>query len=343
MKKMRGNGAFARVMAVLLAMFVCSATVRATTFVVCAEEVTDMSPQNATIKGDGVRARTGAGTSHDIAADNLASGTAVTVTGQASDPEGKVWYQVTLSDGKTAFVRNDFLELGDVIEQEPVQETEPEPVEPAEPEPAEPAETPTPIVSSQYVAVYEEDDQGTYYWYLHDNDEGYRVKIDDLLAAARSVDDVDAIEKQNKTLKTVLVVLAILLVVLLVIMVILIFRLRDYMYYEEDEEEEEEEPRRSSGGSFVKRRRDEDLIEEEPVRQSRTSKSDAGRARPRGDYGDEQPREARAGRGTAGSSRGGSRETVQRPRESEQTRRARNVMRDDDDLEYEFLNLDDEK
>ncbi|MCR5674853.1 MAG: SH3 domain-containing protein [Lachnospiraceae bacterium] len=336
MKNRLIGGLCARAAAVMLAILTAGVTVGATGILSHAEEVTTMSAQNATIKGDSVNTRSGAGTGFDKV-EALPGGTEVTVTGQATDGDGKVWYQVTLPSGKTAFVRNDFLELGDVIEEEPAEpETPAEPEEPAVIQPEEPAETAA-IMSSQYVALYEQDDQGTYYWYLHDNDNSYRVKIDDLLAAARSVDEIDAIEKSNKTLKMALIIMAIVLVILVVILIILIFRLRDYMYYEDDEEDEEEEqPRRSS--SFVKRRRDEEEEEEEEVPRGRGGRADVGRAARGGrDFGEDAQRGAgRAGRGVREEAR------PQRTRESEQQRRARNVMKEDDDLEYEYLNLDDE-
>ncbi len=342
MKKMQLSAMWAKMAAAMLTVLTLGAAVAGTGTVALANEVTTMSAQSAKVKGDSVNTRSGAGTNYDKV-EALSGGTEVTVTGQAADSEGKVWYQVTLPSGKTAFIRNDFLELGEVLAP-----TEPEPseepsvivnteIEPSEPSSSEPTVS-APVISSQYVALYEEDDQGTYYWYLHNNDDGYRVKIDDLLAAARSVDEIDAIEKQNKTLKTVLIVAGIVTVVLIIIMVVLILRLRDYMLYEDDEEEEEEEPRRSSA-SFVKRRRDEDLIDEEtpPARPQRSS------VRPASGRADRDYDDVKAARNSR-QERASSRESApQRPRESEQQRRARNITRDDDDLEYEFLNMGDDK
>lgn len=335
MKRIQTNRAIRRSAAIALAVLMLGGAVQTASVPAIAAEVTSMSAQSATIKGDSVNTRSGAGTNYDKV-EALKGGTEVTVTGQATDSDGKTWYQVTLPSGGSAFVRNDFLELGEVIEEEPVEPAEPEtPVE--EPQEPEPTETETaPIVSSQYVAIYEQDDQGTYYWYLHDNDASYRVKIDDLLEAARSVDEIDAIEKQNKTLKMALIIMGIALVILVVILIILIFRLRDYMYYEDDEEEEEEDPRRgNSGGSFVKRRRDEDLLEDEAPARGR-GRADAGRA-------GRAPREAaeEQGRGRAARGRQEDPRAAQRGA-AEGGRRARNVVKDDDDLEYEYLNLDDE-
>lgn len=340
MNKMRMRGVWRKAAAALLALAILGLAVCIVGITAYADEVSSMTAQSATIKGDSVNTRSGAGTNYDKV-EALTGGTQVTVTGQANDSDGTVWYQVTLPSGKTAFVRNDFLELGEVIEQEPAEPEEPVAEEPVEPEPVEPEEPveAAPIVSDQYVALYEEDDTGTYYWYLHNNDDNYRVKIDDLLDAARSVDEVDAIEKQNKTLKMALIIMGVVLVILVIILVVLIFRLRDYMYYEEEEEddEEEEEPRR---GSFFKRKRDEDLLEDDDEEEAprRNPRRQAGR-----DYAEEQAaRQARPA--SRGEVQRPQRQTTpqQRPRESEQTRRARNIMRDDDDMSFEFLNLDDD-
>ena len=340
MNNMRMRGVMRKIGAALLALAILGAAVCVVGVTAFAGEVSSMTAQSATIKGDSVNTRSGAGTNYDKV-EALTGGTQVTVTGQANDGDGTVWYQVTLPSGKTAFVRNDFLELGEVIEQEPAEPVEPE--EPVEVEPAEPEEPaePAPIVSDQYVALYEEDDTGTYYWYLHNNDDNYRVKIDDLLDAARSVDEVDAIEKQNKTLKLALIIMGVVLVILVIILIVLIFRLRDYMYYEEDEEDEDDEEDEPRRGSFFKRKRDEDLLEDEEEEEeppSRSPRRQVGR-----DYAEEQAtRQARPAPRGEGQRQPRQATPQQRPRESDQTRRARNIMREDDDMSFEFLNLDDE-
>ncbi|MCR5093283.1 MAG: SH3 domain-containing protein [Lachnospiraceae bacterium] len=331
MNRMRKNSLRGHLIAFILAAFVAVAYVDAASVTVYAAEVTAMEQTRATIKGDTVNLRSGAGTNYDKVT-SLAGGTEVTVTGQATDGDGKVWYQVTLSDGSTAFVRNDFLTLGEVIQEEPAEIEPAEVEEPEEPVAEEPEADNTPKATDKYVAVYENDADGVPFWYLHDNEALNRVKIEDLMKAAEDVGNIGKLEKGNKTMRTALIVLGILVVVLIVVVVILILRLKDYMYYEEEEEEEEPEPRRG-GSSFIRRRRDEDEEEEEddipPQRPSRAS-ARSGR-------GEEPVRGART------AARPDPRNPqAARPRESEQTRRARNVMREDDDLEYEFLNLDDE-
>ena len=339
MNTRRKSGAFAAIMALALTVLTAGAVFNAAKTAALADEVTSMSAQSAKINQDGIRARSSTDTSNNdnVVASGLSTGTEVTVTGQATAADGKVWYQVTLSDGKEAFIRSDFLELGEVVEEEEPeepQEQEPEVVEEEEPEEV----ATNPIVSSQYVALYEEDDQGTYYWYLHNNDDGYRVKIEDLLAAARNADEVDAIEKSNKTQKTAIIVMGVVIVILVIILIILIFRLRDYMYYEEDDEEDEQPEDDRQKGAFFKRRRDEDILEDddEPVRSQRVSRADATRGRGGRDYAEERARSARPA-----SSRMADDSAARPRRESEQTRRARNVIKEDDDLEYEFLNIDD--
>ena len=87
----------------------------------------------------------------------------------------------------------------------------------------------------------------------------------------------------------------------------------------------------------MKRRRDEDLIDEEEG-SPRAARGRAAAGRSGRDYAEEQARSARSARGQEGV-----RGQEGRGRESSQTRKARSVMREDDDFEYEFLNLDDEK
>ena len=128
MNNMRMRGVMRKIGAALLALAILGAAVCVVGVTAFAGEVSSMTAQSATIKGDSVNTRSGAGTNYDKV-EALTGGTQVTVTGQANDGDGTVWYQVTLPRGKTAFVRNDFLELGEVIEQEPA-----EPEEPVEPE-----------------------------------------------------------------------------------------------------------------------------------------------------------------------------------------------------------------
>lgn len=267
--------------------------------------------------------------------DSLKPDTQVVVSGKSEGSDGRTWYYVTFtgSNGseKTGYIRSDLLELGEMLpaEEEPAEE----PVE----EPEEPAEEP----GKDYELKIETGSDGEDVWYIYDNVTGQKQKLVPLLESSYSQtleedgEDTKSIVKQ----RIVIVVLAVLLAIAVIAVVIMAFKLRDAYYedYEDDddEEEEEEEDRRASRRDVAERER--------PVR---AREADGEENRPR--------RRAEAAAVTGSKA---DRQQERRKRDSEVTyreepaveknvrpvraRRAKNFLLDDDEFEFDFLNMED--
>lgn len=380
-----------------------------------ATTVTSTDQKPATITSDSVNVRQGAGTAYD-SVGKVTKGDTVTVTGEATGTDNKTWYQVTFgSSGKTGFIRSDLLSVGepetdDSQEGEEGEAVEGEEGEGEEAEASEDGESEESSGSSSavtseagdgtYSLVYLTDEEGGSTWYLYDNVEGYRVKVNELIEAAKSSDAVNKLVKTNNTYKTVLVILAIIVAALVLGLIFLALKLRDSIYYEDEEEEYDRyaTPKRRARDDSedederyrARRNPDRDADNERTVRPSRTtedrtprtssarrpvSEDDDRPVRRPSKNADERPsryaddRDSRADR--ASEERASRRDddrysedraprtsSARRPapdydrderpssadRDDAPRRRSRNfVNRDDDDLEFVFLDLDDDK
>ncbi len=326
---------------------------------------TPMDLQYASVKVAKAKIRTAPST-NDAVVDSMPQNTQLVVSGQSNGNDG-VWYYVTFTgtDGteKTGFIRSDLVELGEML---PVVE-EPEPVEPEITEPEPPAEP----VNSDYALVYEMDDHlGKEAWRLYD----YTVSpaeirnVEEVLTAVRGWGSI--IENNKKTItgqRIAIVVMAFFLAAFIVAIIIMAFKLRDAYYedYEDDEddddgddddddEDDDEEERRPAR---VRRQRGEE--EERPVRVRRQREEEEERSerarRPEARERAEGARRAEASRRAEGarrpetsrreelSRRPVSQDAQARGRESAEPpkRKAKNFLIDDDDFEFEFLNMDD--
>ena len=297
---------------------------------------TVMDPQYATVSAATINVRK-APSANDGVVDQLGRDTQVIVSGQSDGSDGKVWYYVTFtgSDGteKSGYIRSDLLSLGDMV---PVPEEEiPEPQE-AEPEPEVP-------VNDDYALKYESSADGTSEWYLYDYTGGKsdRYLVEQLMEATKVRSENDAADA--KTLvrqRIVIVVLVVLLVILVVAVVIMALKLRD-VYYEdyedEEEEEEEEEPptqrrrRAEEEDTPSQRRRRTEEAETPSQRRRRTEEEDTSSQRRRRTEEDSSTRRRRRmeEEDDAGSASGAPK------------RKSKNFLLDDDEFEFEFLNMDD--
>ena len=179
-----------------------------------------------------VRVRKGAGTNFDVAGQ-AKKGTEVTVSGVASDAEGKNWYQISFNEGdKTVngFIREDFLEVltyVEVVEEEIVEEVvEEEPV----------------VENNDYYLSYMQNDAGEMDWYLFDNINGTSQSLTQILNAVEQLKANELEEaEQISTMRLIVIALAAVVAILIVVVTILIFKLRDAYEYEYEDEEEEDE------------------------------------------------------------------------------------------------------
>ncbi len=338
--------------------------------------VTAIESQAATVTVASANVRSGAGTGYDTVG-TVANGDTVTVTGEANGTDSKKWYQISFgTSGRTGFVRADLLQLGGAAPAEGTEGAEGaenpegvaegeggEVVEGMEGEGAETAETDpnvntevpidTTVGNGEFSLAYKDDGTGADTWYLYDNVEGTQVKLNDLLTYAASGQQAEALKTQVGKLKIALIVMAVLIALLVLAVLLLVYKLRDYAYYEEEEAQEAPKSRRKDNYD--------ELPPQKPARKTVEPKQQVAPKSSGRTVADSK----RAPMGTAESLLGASAdksERVARPasqpaaaraseaaperpaRQSQAAGRSkpRNFIFEDDDFEFEFLNLDDE-
>ena len=306
---------------------------------------------SATVTSSSVNIRSEASTSASLAG-KATSGQELTVTGETQGSDGKTWYAVTF-DNVSGYIRSDLVEAH-------VSEATAEPAVDESQETEEPEEEPIVDNSADYSVAFEDDGSGSSAWYLHDNTMGTRYQVSDLLNAEETNKNNQAtIDQTAKSMRFVVILMAFVIVVLIIVVTILIIKVRstyeDYDDYDDDEEddeddedddededEEEERPRRfgrKKPARYVEEDEDddedddEDEDEEEERPRRRPAKKDPVKKpvrRPRVDeYEDEDDEDE------------DEEEEEERPRRKKGKSKdwqSRNFL-DDDDLEFEFLDL----
>ena len=304
---------------------------------------------SATVTSSSVNIRSEASTSASLAG-KATSGQELTVTGETQGSDGKTWYAVTF-DNVSGYIRSDLVEAH-------VSEATAEPAVDESQETEEPEEEPIVDNSADYSVAFEDDGSGSSAWYLHDNTMGTRYQVSDLLNAEETNKNNQAtIDQTAKSMRFVVILMAFVIVVLIIVVTILIIKVRstyeDYDDYDDDEEddeddedddededEEEERPRRfgrKKPARYVEEDDDddEDDDEDEDEEEERPRRRPAKKApvkkpvrRPRVDeYEDEDDEDED--------------EEEERPRRKKGKSKdwqSRNFL-DDDDLEFEFLDL----
>lgn len=306
---------------------------------------------SATVTSSSVNIRSEASTSANVAG-KATSGQELTVTGETQGSDGKTWYAVTF-DNVSGYIRSDLVEAH-------VSEATAEPAVDETQETEEPEEEPIVDNSADYSVAFEDDGSGSSAWYLHDNTMGTRYQVSDLLNAEETNKNNQAtIDQTAKSMRFVVILMAFVIVVLIIVVTILIIKVRstyeDYDDYDddeddedddededEDEEEEEERPRRfgrKKPARYVEEDDDEDddddEDEDEDEEEERPRRRPAKKApvkkpvrRSRVDeYEDEDDEDED--------------EEEERPRRKKGKSKdwqSRNFL-DDDDLEFEFLDL----
>lgn len=326
---------------------------------------TILDAQYAVVTAETIMVRTAPSTNEAVV-DRLGRNTQVVVSGETQGNDGKKWYYVTFTGTgdaeRNGFIRSDLLSLGDMV---PVPEE-------VEPEPQEPEPEPEVIVNSDYKVTYEQNADGSSEWYLYDYTVGEKpdkYRLEQLMEATRVRSENDAADAKTLVRQRVAIVILIILVVLLIVaVVIMALKLRD-VYYEdyedEDEEEEEEVPaqrkkRREEEEVPTQRRRrgEEEEVPEQRKRRTRESEETSERRKRRSDEEDSARRRRRAeeeeseaerpARRRAARDAGEVREVEYRedeagsaPVKTAPKRKAKNFLLDDDEFEFEFLNMED--
>ncbi len=318
--------------------------------------------QQATVnssKSNSVNIRSGASTQHSIVT-SLPNGTEITLIGEANDNSGKKWYQLTCNyNDKTieGYVRSDLIVPGgtqaegagegggETPEGEGGEGENPEgeggegetpeggQEEPVEPEPEE--------ENNDYdIAYMLNESTGEYeYYFLNytDGPTGTKTRVTDILNLINGTNENTAkMQEQVKNEKIIIIILAVVIVLLFIILTVLLFKIRDLSYDDyDDEEDEEEEEEPEPVRKKVKRR----VIEEEEEEPALAKKKRSPAPSPA------QERVPKAREKTGQSRAKGEKELYaaerKEPVRKPAARKAQNFLVDDDEFEFEFLNMDD--
>ena len=203
-------------------------------------DVTAVNPASASVTGgETVRIRQNASTTSRIV-NIVKSGMALTITGTASDKDGKTWYQVTfLADGAevTGFIRSDYTtvkpeELTPYVEEPPIE---------APPAEEPPAVEPEPVENDPYAAIMQNGSWGLVDYEGRHGDPEQFYEIQQLFDGVTvNGNMLKESEKTVKTQKIIIILLVILLVGAAVAITLLIFKVKDMadaQYFNEVENE----------------------------------------------------------------------------------------------------------
>lgn len=342
----------------------------ATTSKPAATSVKTIAETKAYVNYESARVREGASTEHEIVG-SVTKNTPVTITGEAKSSSGKLWYQVkyTNSSGRevVGFIRSDLLTIGEppaavaTTEESDSEQTESEDAVESE-ESAEGEETlegegsaqsleaetaaeePVQEVTEKpdYEMVYTQNNEGVEEWYLYDNINGTRQTLAGLMSAAEAATRMSENEnKQIATQKIVIIILAVVVAILAVVVTLLLFKLKDlyddgYEDYDgdedEDEDEEDEDEEDEEEEPVVRKKRVAAAPKQvkviEPVKEVKTVKTKSAQPVKKVEY-DPQEEAFEAGQSV-----------TEKPQPK---RKAKNFLIDDDEFEFEFLNMDDKK
>ncbi|MDE6974488.1 MAG: SH3 domain-containing protein [Lachnospiraceae bacterium] len=326
---------------------------------------TAIGEQSATIKCESnATIRSGASTSH-AKVTSLPNGTGITLIGEATDNAGNKWYQLTCSYNNRnieGYIRSDLIAIGGTPSEgeggeAPAEGENPEgeggeaPVEGENPEgeggeggEGEPEPVPEETHNDYEIRWAQNQDNEEYDYFLYDNLAGNRMRLSEVMNAVTvSNESIQKLESEADRNKIIIIVLAGVIVLLFVIITILIFKVRS-LYYEDydeddDEDEEEEEEEEIPVRKKVKRRIVEEEEEPVPVRRKKpVPQREEAAPRRDGQARREGERTARPKRTADPELHAAEKkEAVKRPA----SRKPQNFLVDDDEFEFEFLNMDD--
>lgn len=184
------------------------------------------------------------------------AGQALSITGQATGDDGKIWYQVSY-DNVTGFIRSDFIdtsagsELGEpeVIEvpADDVMINEFEGEDDFFYEDDDVIYEDVPVattINDDYELKYEANDEGVEMWYLYDHIKGTRQSLDNIFAVMQQSQNMQAQDSGDASkMRTIIIIMGVAILILVIAVTVLIFKLRDSYddWDEEDDEEEEDE------------------------------------------------------------------------------------------------------
>ena len=290
-----------------------------------ATEADTMTPKTAVINGNAaVNIRSGAGTGY-AKVIALEAGTEIVVIGEATDESGKSWYQLTCeAQNVEGYIRADLVTItGEVESEETAGDGELPNDEYVEGEFEDAPAVEEVPENNDYEIVYTTDDEGNYQYYLYDHVTNTRQKVQDLLSAVTNLNT--SLEEANSSLATfkiLTIVFAALALIFLILFIIFLIKSRsegeEYYFEDDDDEDDDDEDDEDDD--------DDDDDEDDGQKASprvRTQRSSASRV---------SERESRTR-----SLKSETTQTTRRPR------KPTNFLADDDEFEFEFLNMNDNK
>ena len=196
-----------------------------------------------------------------------------------------------------------------------------------------------------YEIVYELNENGEYEYFFNNYIAGNQQPVSNLLAV---VESNVKMQEQVRNAKIIIIILAVVIVLLIIVITVLLFKIRDLYYEDEEEEEEEEEepaPVKRRTKKYVEEEEEEDPVsakkrakkriedEEESalVKKKKTASSRAEEYPVKS--GKSQSRERRENELYAAEKKEPAKKTT--------VRKPQNFLVDDDEFEFEFLNMDD--
>lgn len=190
-----------------------------------------------TVTGSDINVRSEASSSSSQVG-TVTTGDTVTVGETATDDSGATWYQVTLSNGTTGYIRGDFLTVSeedassDTSSEEGSSDAATDAATDASTDGTDEAAASAAQAAEQdtggYQVVLAPDENGENTYYLYDNNAGQRMKISDI---GKLQDDVTAAKKEAASVKAkyniFLIVLGASAVILAIVCILLVLKLRD--------------------------------------------------------------------------------------------------------------------
>ena len=182
-------------------------------------DVRPLNPVSATVTRDSGRVRSNPSVSSTIVTE-VPNGLVLTVTGDVTDADGSVWYQVNYNSGDTqvnGFIRSDYVTLA--ADATPVTDTPPETQEPPQ----------DPVVQDKpYDTILYEGE-----WHLMDTSTNQAYKIESLFDATNTANAnaqlYEELAKSEKNQKIVIIILVFLLVAAVAGIAFLVFKIKDMM------------------------------------------------------------------------------------------------------------------
>lgn len=329
-------------------------------FTETAATVTPSSASAGTVTSD-CNVRKGPSTT-DAKVTGVKSGEQVEITGEATGADGKTWYQVSVG-GKEGFIRSDLLEVSaseETGDGEEGQESDSAAEESEVPETDESSMQISNVISSRilpgdtnledmvidestlaewesgkYYVLYTQNDDGNDSWYLYSLEDNQFERINNLKGDDEESSggaSLGMLDGKGKIFAIAAIIIIVILLIACVIMAVKLHEYSGYEYIDEDEDDDDDDEYEDDEDDEDDEEDEEDDEEEdeedEPVRKKKNWKPKNFLARrAKDEYEDEDEDD----------------EEYDEEEDEDEEEDGDEEYLDDDDFEFEFLNMDDKK